>query len=47
MITYYVENATLASKKFEDLTIQSVLEDWIADRKLPRKKKLFKSKFIK
>tara|TARA_S200000501_G_C20570715_1_gene632789 strand:- start:231 stop:527 length:297 start_codon:yes stop_codon:yes gene_type:complete len=41
MTTYYVENANLASKKFEDLTIQSVLEDWITDRKLPRTKKAF------
>ena len=41
MSTYYVENAILASKKFEDLTLESVLEDWIADRKLSRKKIAF------
>ena len=41
MSTYYVENAILASKKFEDLTLESVLEDWIADRKLSRRKIVF------
>ena len=41
MSTYYVENAILASKKFEDLTLESVLEDWIADRKLSRRKIAF------
>ncbi len=38
MNSYYLANATLASKKFEDLTLESVLEDWIADRKLSRRK---------
>ena len=41
MSTYYVENAILASKNFEDLTLESVLEDWIADRKLSRRKIAF------
>ena len=41
MNSYYLANATLASKKFEDLTLESVLEDWIADRKLSRRKIAF------
>ena len=41
MNSYYLANATLASKKFEDLTLESVLEDWIADRKLSRRKIVF------
>ena len=45
MNSYYLANATLASKKFEDLTLESVLEDWIADRKLSRKKIAFLKQF--
>ena len=41
MNSYYLANATLASKKFEDLTLESVLKDWIADRKLSRRKIAF------
>ena len=36
----YLEDAILASKN-EDLTLESVLEDWIADPKLSRKKIAF------
>ena len=36
----YLEDAILASKN-EDLTLESVLEDWIANRKLSRRKIAF------
>ena len=39
-MTTYIEDAILASKN-EDLTLESVLEDWIADRKLSRRKIAF------
>ena len=36
----FLEDAILASKN-EDLTLESILEDWIADRKLSRRKIAF------
>ena len=36
----YLEDAILASKN-EDLTLESILEDWIADRKLSKRKIAF------
>ena len=36
----YLEDAILASKN-EDLTLESIIEDWIANRKLSRRKIAF------